>query len=101
MALTAAVKLLSAGGLSHQIAIVPVRIKRMTFKVRFNRFNARVCMLTQFKPVICHTALLFYQHCRITLVMSGRFVHFHGETTDCRKLKQLNSFSRNNVDDRA
>jgi hypothetical protein len=43
MALTPAVKLLSTGkGNTDQVAIVPVRIKRMTFKVRFNRFNARV-----------------------------------------------------------
>lgn len=43
MALTPTVKLLSTGkGNTDQVAIVPVWIKRMTFKVRLNRFNARV-----------------------------------------------------------
>jgi hypothetical protein len=59
-------------------------------------------MLTQLKPVVRHTALLFssaLSHCAKPVwkicAISLR------KPTDCRKVKQLNSFSRNSVDDRA
>ncbi|MNP82134.1 hypothetical protein D3C76_1806800 [compost metagenome] len=31
---------------AHQIAVVPVRVEGMAFKVRFNGFNTCICMLT-------------------------------------------------------
>lgn len=57
MTLTAAMKFLrSAEGYTHQIAVVPVRIVRMAFKVGANCFDAGVRMLPQFQPVISHIA---------------------------------------------
>lgn len=47
MLFASAVKLLSARKRNaYQITVVPVRIKRVTFEMRFNRFNTRICMLT-------------------------------------------------------
>jgi hypothetical protein len=103
MTLTAVVKLLRAReGYPYQIAIVPVRIKGMPFEMRFNRLNTRIYMLTQFKPVICHTALLLLSALPYYTGYVWKICAFsRRKRTDCRKLKQLNSFSRNNVDDRA
>ncbi|SAD76801.1 Uncharacterised protein [Enterobacter cloacae] len=59
MAFTATVELLRTGkGYSDQIAIMPVGIKGMSFEMRLNCLNTCFCMLTQLKPVVCHTALL-------------------------------------------
>lgn len=73
--LTAAMELLGAAeGDPHQIAVVPVRIVGVPFKVRLDSFNPRICMLSQFKPVL---------HCRPPfslsalpglIFLSGRFV---------------------------
>jgi len=69
--------------------------------VRLDGFNSRICMLSQLKPVV---------HCRAPFfAVSIAPVHLYvwkicakstRKPTDCRKLKQLNSFSRNKVDDR-
>jgi hypothetical protein len=97
MTLTTAMKFLrSAEGDTHQIAIVPVRIVRMAFKVGANCFDAGVRMLPQFQPVISHIASeipgnsitpraeKIWKICAIR-----RFVAQNH--SDCRKLEQLNS----------
>ncbi|MNY56845.1 hypothetical protein D3C86_1929670 [compost metagenome] len=75
MPLAAAVELLRARqGNAHQIAVVPVRVEGVAFKVRFDRLNTCFRMLTQLKPVVCHTSPSSQSALLALAFLSGRFV---------------------------